>query len=291
MDRKGYIGGSDIAPICGLSPWKTPLQVYLDKVGESEPTPDNPAMAYGRMMEPVIRQWYESETGYTVEQPNLITHPKHSFLVAHLDGWVPQAKRTIEIKTARSADDWGEPGTDAIPTYYMTQVQYYLALTAHPVCDVPVSFFGRLPEIYTVEADAEVQELLIEKARLFWGQVQRREPPEPTNFADVKALFGGKSVPSEVMAPAEIEARVQMMRDLQAKAKAIEAELEDHKAAVLGFLGENEVLTDPAGKHLLTWKMAKGRKTFDAKRFAAEYPGLYEQFIREGAGSRRLLIK
>ena len=35
MDRTKGIGGSDVAAICGVSPWKTPLQIYLEKIGES----------------------------------------------------------------------------------------------------------------------------------------------------------------------------------------------------------------------------------------------------------------
>ena len=32
IDRTKYIGGSDVAGILGISPWRTPLDVYLDKI-------------------------------------------------------------------------------------------------------------------------------------------------------------------------------------------------------------------------------------------------------------------
>ena len=35
MDKTKGIGGSDVAAICGVSPWKTPLQIYLEKIGVS----------------------------------------------------------------------------------------------------------------------------------------------------------------------------------------------------------------------------------------------------------------
>jgi len=113
MDRTKGIGGSDVAAICGVSPWKTPLQIYLEKIGESAGSPDNPAMAYGRMVEPVILQWYEQYTGQTVAVPGPLQHPRYPYLIAHLDGLTPD--RVIEIKTARSSVDWGNPGTDQIP--------------------------------------------------------------------------------------------------------------------------------------------------------------------------------
>ena len=38
MDKTKGIGGSDVAAIRGVSPWRTPLQIYLEKIGESAET-------------------------------------------------------------------------------------------------------------------------------------------------------------------------------------------------------------------------------------------------------------
>jgi len=46
--RKKGIGGSDAAAIAGLNPWKSPIAVYLDKIGETEPIEDNERMRIGR---------------------------------------------------------------------------------------------------------------------------------------------------------------------------------------------------------------------------------------------------
>ena len=35
-ERRSGIGGSDIAAILGLSPWKTAVDVWLDKTGQRE---------------------------------------------------------------------------------------------------------------------------------------------------------------------------------------------------------------------------------------------------------------
>ena len=35
MNRRTYLGGSDTAAILGLSPWKSPLELYLEKIGEA----------------------------------------------------------------------------------------------------------------------------------------------------------------------------------------------------------------------------------------------------------------
>ena len=51
----------------------------------------------------------------------------------------------------------GEPGTDEIPDYYMTQVQHYLAVTGVKTADVAVLIGGNDFRIYTIEADEELQ--------------------------------------------------------------------------------------------------------------------------------------
>jgi len=58
-------------------------------------------------------------------------------------GTITDSGRLVEIKTARSADGWGEAGTDEVPQEYLIQVQHYLAVTALPVADVAVLFGGQ----------------------------------------------------------------------------------------------------------------------------------------------------
>lgn len=45
------------------------------------------------------------------------------------------------------------------------------------------------------------------------------------------------------------------------------------------------------GQTLFTWKTGKGRKTFDSKRFKAEYPDIYSEYIKVSQGNRTFLIK
>ena len=53
--RKG-VGGSDSAAVCGLSRYSSPLEVWLQKTGRKPATPDNEAMQWGRLLEPIVRE-------------------------------------------------------------------------------------------------------------------------------------------------------------------------------------------------------------------------------------------
>lgn len=288
-ERRRGIGGSDVAGILGMSKFKTPLQVYLDKIGEAEKTQDNESMLWGRVLEPVIRQQYAERTGRVVRVPEqIIYHKKFPFMIANLDGFT-EDNRVIEIKTARFGDDWGEPGTDQVPVPYLLQVQHYMAVTGFEVADVAVLIGGSDFRLYEIKADKDLHELLIEKEDEFWGMVQGRHPPEPVTAADAQAMFKAK-VGLSIEANADAFEAIGKLAEIRAKIKDYEQQEEQSKAVIMKTMGAADTLTWN-GKTLATWKESKPRQTFDAKRFQQAHPDLYAQFVSTGNPSRRFLLK
>ena len=290
-ERRKGIGGSDVAAILGLSPWKTPFQMYQEKRNEVVPFSGNDAMEWGQRMEPTIRQWYSDETGRAVRVPEgIIYHNKYPFMLASLDGFTDD-KRVVEIKTARSGQKWGEPGTNEIPEYYMTQVQHYLIVTGFEVCDVPVSIAGGSPVLYEVPADAELHEMMIDAEAEFWRRVVDGNPPECVSFADAIQRFGKSNATGLVeIGPGNYE-DIQHLRGVRKSIEALEAEEEQLKAEFIQLLGEKGDVLTFQGENLITYKLAKGRESFDAKALQAAHPDIYKEFIKTGKPSRRFLIK
>lgn len=288
--RKSRIGGTDIAVILGLSPWKTPYQLWLEKTTGVATQAANEAMRYGIMMEPVIRDWYINETGILIQVPTSpIIHAEFDYCVASVDGI--SYDRVIEIKTSKSDRDWGEPGTDEIPVYYRTQVEWYLAICDRQIADVVVLFPGRMPLIYRVEADKELQSMLFDAAHEFWRRIQENDPPEISTFTDVQLRFGHHSTAGEITASAGIEAALARLKEIQQITKQLENEAVELKTGVMSFMGDLDTIVDLEGKPLATWRMSKGSNRFDVDAFKAAHPELYQQFLTERDGSRRFLIK
>ena len=284
--RKKGIGGSDAGAILGISPWKTPLQVYMDKVGAADPIQDNDSMFWGRTLEPVIRQRYADVTNRKVVVPDtLITHPKFEFMIGNLDG-ITSDNRVLEVKTARSAEGWGEPGSNEIPDSYMIQVQHYMLITAIPVADVAVLIGGSDFRIYEVPAEPELMELMIEKETGFWSRVINRDPPEPITYQDMLLKYGRTSKESRVQADAVAIAAVARLKEI----KAIAKEEDELKTVIMAAFGESDTLMDN-NKVLATWKAGNGSKRFNAKLFEAENPELYKKYIVRSEPTRRLLLK
>ena len=64
-ERRQYIGGSDIAAVMGMSRWKTPLTLWLEKTGEIESTTNsnNEAVELGRELEDFVAKKFTRVTG------------------------------------------------------------------------------------------------------------------------------------------------------------------------------------------------------------------------------------
>lgn len=292
QERRSGIGGSDAPAVLGVSKWRTPYQVWQEKRGELVETPDNWSMRWGRVMEPELRQHYSDITGRDVLMPPtaIVRHPKHAFMIATPDGGTADG-RLVEIKTSRSTDGWGMPGTDEIPPAYLVQVQHYMCVTGFRIADVVLGIYGSEPSIYHVEADDELHEMLIDAEAEFWKSVESGEPPEPTSYADVIARYGRKSVANAVIADRETVHAIESLRELNTQAKTLDAHIEACKADIMRALGEFDTLIDDAGHVLCTWKSAKPATRFDSKALQATHPDIYSQFLKAGESSRRFLIK
>ena len=297
-ERQKGIGGSDVAGILGISPFSTPLDVYLDKIGEAEEKPDNPSMAFGRLMEPVLLQQYQNVTGESlVSDLQPIISPKHEFMRANLDGLTKSGK-VLEIKTARTNNGWGEPGTDEIPDYYLTQVQHYLAVTDLPIADVAVLISGCEFLVYTVEKDLELQEMLIEKEAKFWEMVQKRTQPDPVNLKDIIKIYP-RSLKNGIEANQDVIEQIGLLKSLKEQIKDLEEIKEQKELFIKDFIREHDgILMD--NKPLVTWKSSKDSVKTNWEKAYESLNGIIndsiflshkELYTSTTPGSRRFLIK
>lgn len=291
QERQNGIGGSDAPAVLGMSKWKTPLQVYLEKRGEAPPQPESEPMRWGTRLEPLVRQEYADRTGEVVRLPDgLLRHPKYPWMLATIDG-VTDSQRLVEIKTARTAEGWGEPGTDEVPQAYLIQVQHYLAVTALPVADVAVLIGGQDFRLYEVPADREMQDLIIEQEAEFWRRVQDGIPPEPVSYADIVARYGRASRSASVVASPHVRDAVLELRQIKAEREQLDAREEAARAVVMQALGEADTLVDADGAVLCTWKAAKPALRLDGAALKAAHPEIWQQFAKLGEPSRRFLSK
>ena len=66
VDRTKYIGGSDIGAILGLSKFKTPLEVWMEKTGKESKRLDSLPLRFGSFAEEFVAQEYARSSGYSL---------------------------------------------------------------------------------------------------------------------------------------------------------------------------------------------------------------------------------
>lgn len=291
-ERRKGIGGSDVAAILGLSPFKTAYQVYREKRKEVGDWKGNNLTDWGKRMEPAIRQWYSDQTGRNVRLPDKIMyHEKYPFMLASLDGFTDD-QRIVEIKTARSGKGWGEPGTNEIPDYYAVQCHHYMIVTGFDVTDVPVSVSGGSPELYEVPADKEIAEMIIETCATFWKRVVDGNPPDPITFADAVSRFGKIKSEGVVIASSGALHCVNNIKSIRQEITTLEEKEERLKGNLIITLGERgDTLIDDGGNTILTYKLANGRRSFDVKSFEKDHPDIYQKYIKTSEPQKRFLLK
>lgn len=293
IERRSGIGGSDSAAAVGLSKWKTPLELFLDKRGELE-TAENEPMRWGNLLEPVVRQEAADRLGLTIEVPNrIIRHPTVHFAIATVDGigFRPHGpKRMYEGKTARTADGWGEPGSAEIPQDYFFQCQHGMFVTRLEVTDVAVLIGGSDFRLYEVPADREFQQMLIEQEREFWAMVQSNTPPEPVNAEDVKRRWKLSRGKQFLAGGAEAE-KASILRRAKDMAKFLKDRIEEIETELQSQMKDAAELVGPDGELLATWKNIKANPKFDLELFKEEHPELHASYLKDPGHQRRFLLK
>ena len=287
--RRTGIGGSDVAPILGLSPWRTPYQVWEDKTGRGEEQPDSPALYWGRLLEDPIRQAYADRTGLVVTKPDcMFSSATHPFMHANLDG-IAQDGRLVEFKTSSRADGWGEEGTDDIPEYYMTQVQHYMAVMEADRTDIGVLIGGRDFRIYTVAADKELQQMLIDEETKFWALVKTDTPPEVHSSSDAARRWQAATAKKVLDADATLLTAWQDLCAIRSQMDGLKAQEDELKATLMNGM-QDAVTLKAFGKTLASWSLPSSRKTVDSKLLKEEYPEVYERVLKKSAPQRTFRI-
>lgn len=174
--RKKGIGASDAPIIMGVSPWKTPYQLWLEKTGKVKSDKNgNWATQRGHDLEPKARAQYELETGNNCP-PRLVEYALAPYIRASLDGFDREKNIVLEIKCPGAADH-SKALAGEVPEKYYPQLQHQLLVTGAN-CAHYYSFDGEKGVLIEVKPDISYCSKLFLKLEKFWNLVQTDTPPE-----------------------------------------------------------------------------------------------------------------
>lgn len=269
-ERRKGIGSSDVAPILGLSPWKSALSVYLDKIGESLADDISPAMEWGIRKEPVIAAAIIDKYGWELSKPTTMTHRNFGFLLASPDRMTDKGE-VIEIKTARTDEGWGEVETADVPEHYWLQVQHQLEVADADTCWVFVLIGSSDFRRYRVQRDAGYLPAVIEPLAEFWESVQSRTPMEP-DWASPLALRSVEQLHKHrtgerAILPVEAARLASEYERLGEEAKALEEQRGTVKARLIHAMGGAEFGMLPDGRSIVRRSVEREAYTVKATNY------------------------
>ena len=322
--RRLGIGGSDIGAIMGLSKWKSPVDVWLDKTGRTEPDLEMSEPAYfGIELESFVAAEYSKRSGNKVQRVNqIIKHPQHAWMLANIDravvadgsrarldkdGNLAGIKGLLECKTASAylEREWSD---ESAPLAYVAQCQWYMAVTGAEWCDLAVLIGGQRYICHRIERDESLIAAVIDAGRNFWfNNVLADSPPAPRTPEETLALFPTNSRDDLVVASDDVMRALEAYQLLKQKAKSVDDEMAAVKAAIQSFIGPHSGVCDLQGSPLATWKQNKPSQKTNWKDAAAEIKSelieaghddlaeivrdIINKHTTEQAGARPLVIK
>ena len=291
--RKMGITGTDAGSIVGMNPYKSALQVFVDKTTDNIDNFDNEAMRQGRDLEEYVAQRFCEETGKKVRRANAIfISEAHPFMLADFDRLVVGEKAGLECKTvsAYSADKWKN---GAIPLHYQLQVQHYLAVSGFDAWYVAALIFGKEFLIHKIERDEELIESLITIEKRFWEQnVLAGVMPDPdgSKTADVVlAKYFPQQEGIRVDLPGKLDVQLKRREEVLQLIEKLETEKSVIEQEVKKYLGESEATEAENESFYVKWKSIETSR-IDAEKLRKEAPDIYERF-KKVTNSKRLTIK
>ena len=264
-ERRQRIGGSDMPIIMGLSNYKTPYQLYLEKTGLTEIVEDeNPLQYWGNQLEGIIRDEFAKRNQVRVDTPDTLVHPDYPYLGGNVDGFIPEWNAVLEVKcsSAFMSNLWGDDGSDVIPMPYLVQVAHYCALTNANYAYIAVLIGGNDYREFKYVRDLELEKHVIECAANFWECVQTKTPPPPINQVDLRLMYPNHKEETKIIANDDILVQLSQLTTARMQIKELGAVEEACKFQIMQYMQDTECLVNESEETLATWRAGKRGRTF-----------------------------
>jgi len=272
------IGASEIAAILGLSPWRTPWEVWAQKTGRLDDYPSSPALEAGKLVESAVLDWAETRLGSLQRQVEVAI--PGTPIVCHPDGLTTNGE-PVEAKTTGLVGpvvgEWGADGSDEIPLYYTVQVLIQLAATGADRGYVPVLIGGQGFRLYVLLHSRDVARSLVDFICLWWTKhIEKDVPPSTDTVPSLDVLSRVKRAPNKIVQWSSSELVDEWLAAKAAVSAAAKKE-EELRARLLLELGDAEVAELPDGRQLTY---------FEQKRKAYTVPESVFRVLRLKKGGR-----
>ncbi len=276
--RRGGLGGSDAAVVCGLSPYRSKIELWADKTRRLPDQEDNEAMRIGRDLEDYVAKRFCEKTGKKVRRHNaMYSHSDYGFIRANVDRDIIGENAGLECKTtsafAKSDFESGE-----IPAYYYCQCCHYMNVMGYDRMYLAVLVMGKGFYWFTIERNEDDCKALLDAEISFWNEhilPDVRPDPDGSESASRTISALHEDWKDNAITMFEQNDTAAELMTVQEQKKAIELKEKELKQRLqLALDGNTDGFTVD---YKITYR-PQSRTTVDSKKLKADHPDIYERY-------------
>jgi len=247
-ERRKFLGASDLGAVDGKDPYRSPLSVYMDKLGIETGVEETRLMRRGRMFEAAAVEYLrEDHPAWTIERPRLFYRDDEAGLCCTPDCFARDDEgRLVNIQIKTISAPQFEKWNDRPPLGYLLQTscENMLVDADRGILAVLVTstYDAELKE-FPVRRHPQVEERIREIARDFWANVRAGVAPQPDYNRDAELIAALHPPDPDVPVPLDLTADNRigqvleerdslkaLIREAEGQVKAFDAEIIDKLA-------------------------------------------------------------
>ncbi len=288
--RTRGIGGSDIGPICGVSPFTSARQIYLNKTGQfteamkpSEAAQER--MRFGHLLEPIVADEFARRTKDKIKAIHTVNatlcHKDHPWALANVDRLIEYADGTLGVLECKTTSEYNNDDWDRgdIMLTYIYQLNWYLWILGLEKGAFACLVGGNKFYHYDVWRNDELlNETIIPAAKSFWfDNVLALKEPEmqasDTDFANTMY----KSVVKNSEKVLDTDTANDLARtvfECKAQIKEITRTMEEAQNRLKDMLQDTEI--GYTKDFVVKWS-PRSQTRVDTAKLKKEFPEVYAQ--------------
>lgn len=310
--RKCGIGGSDAASVLGLSPYKSSMSVYMEKIRDAHfanvcSASSHPAfqnchsandskgesafqncytdeevsyrMELGNKLENFVASEFSLKTGKKVRNINgILKNDKYPFAIANIDRAVIGEKAFLECKVTNSYSKklWEKE----VPIHYQIQCHHYMSVTGATHCYVAALIGNEEFVIHKLDRDEDLISQIMDLEKMFWDQcVIGGELPTPDGSDDYGEVlqYLYKDSKEEELILFEKEELLNRYDEVCGLIKDLDSEKKAIEQYLKLQMKDYEIAY--LGDRKITWKK-QVRNSLDSKRLKKEHPEIANKYMK-----------
>jgi putative phage-type endonuclease len=289
--RTGGIGGSDVGAICGVSPFTSARQIYLNKTGQYKDvlTPSDVSierMHFGTILEPVVADEYARQTGkHIITLDATVVHKDFPWALANIDRLiVDDDGKPIGVLECKTTGEYNNSEWESgeILLSYMYQLNWYLWILGLEHGAFACLVGGNKFYQYDVFRNDELLEkTIIPAAKTFWfdNVLALKEPDmQATDTEFANTIYKDVIKNSEVVLDDDITNDLaSSVVECKAKIKELTHTMEEAQNRLKDKLQNNEL--GYTKDYTIKWSQRKQQRV-DSDKLKTTFPEIYNQCLK-----------